>query len=227
MLKNKPEEYAEINRKRWEKVKKTNLEKYGVDNVMKTEEGKERFKKSFFDKYGTDNPMKVPEFREKLMQTLGSSNEIEEFESKNGKKYYKYKGYPISQGQYKFYEVLGGELNYLIDNMYCVDILFDNKIYFEYNGTGHELDVKMGKMTEEEFQAKEAKRYYTLKGKGYKQFIYKSLKSEYNISEEKIFQIKDIAFNYLQQEGCNWIEFDYDNELIRTKDWSKFFKYKD
>ena len=115
MLKNKPEEYKESYSKRFKKMKKTIQEKYGVDNVMQSNEVKESYKEKFISKYGVDNPMKVKEFRDNLMKTLECTNEMEEFETKNGKKYYRYKGYPISDGQYTFYQVMGGELNAFID----------------------------------------------------------------------------------------------------------------
>ena len=39
-----------------EKSKKTNLEKYGVDNPLKSEEIQEKIKKTLREKYGVDSP---------------------------------------------------------------------------------------------------------------------------------------------------------------------------
>ena len=48
------------------KNRKTNLEKYGVDNPMKCEEVKETLKKSLEEKYGTYKISSLPEIREKI-----------------------------------------------------------------------------------------------------------------------------------------------------------------
>lgn len=45
--------------------KRTCLQKYGVDNIRKSEYGKKRIKEVFLEKYGVDNPMKVEEFKER------------------------------------------------------------------------------------------------------------------------------------------------------------------
>lgn len=52
-----------------EKTKKTNLAKYGVDNVFKDTE---KIKNSFYTKYGADNPSKVSEVVEKRLKTFES-----------------------------------------------------------------------------------------------------------------------------------------------------------
>ncbi len=47
----------------------TTLERYGVDNVMKSDAIKEKFVNTCREKYGVDNPMKINECKEKSKQT--------------------------------------------------------------------------------------------------------------------------------------------------------------
>jgi len=47
--------------------------------------------------------------------------------------------------------LLNGELNYPIGNLSLDIALLDNKIYIEYDGSGHDLRVVRGQLTEKEF----------------------------------------------------------------------------
>jgi hypothetical protein len=51
---------------RKEKLKKTNLEKYGSTNFLASKEGKLKMKETFFKKYGVDNYAKSEEYKERL-----------------------------------------------------------------------------------------------------------------------------------------------------------------
>lgn len=51
------------------KSKQTCIEKYGVDNVFKLEEKKEKFRKTCVEKYGCDNPLKNTEVSKKMVDT--------------------------------------------------------------------------------------------------------------------------------------------------------------
>jgi len=50
------------------KRKKTNLEKYGVENPMQSDSIKNILKESYIKKYGVDNPMKLPENVKKIKE---------------------------------------------------------------------------------------------------------------------------------------------------------------
>lgn len=52
-----------------EKIKKTNLEKWGSENYFGSEFGKNKNKEIFIEKYGVDNPLKVNEVKEKIKKT--------------------------------------------------------------------------------------------------------------------------------------------------------------
>lgn len=51
-------------------IKKTNLEKYGVENAMQSKEIKEKYNKIFKNKYGVANPMQVPEIAKKANDNM-------------------------------------------------------------------------------------------------------------------------------------------------------------
>lgn len=204
---------------RQKKREKTCLEKYGENNIMKTEKGKMSLEKTLLEKYGVDNIMKLPETREKIAKALGTTNDIEKFYSKNGKEFYKYNGVPCSGNQKHLQKLLGGELNYFL-KYYTLDLFFEkDNLYLEYNGTGHNLSVIMGKKTFEEFEKDELKRYYILKSLGLKQIIFSSLKNRKLPSDQMILYIFEKAKEFLQKDNNNWIVFDFDNSLIKTKDF--------
>lgn len=66
---------SKINHKeRVKKAKATNIEKYGVDNIMKTEQGKENFKTAMKEKYGVEFSFQLPEVKEKAIKNAQSNN---------------------------------------------------------------------------------------------------------------------------------------------------------
>ena len=52
------------------KIKQTNIIKYGVENVFQSEEIKEKIKKTNLEKYGVDHPQKSKEVKEKTLSTI-------------------------------------------------------------------------------------------------------------------------------------------------------------
>ena len=221
---NKEQAYKDIYIKARNKAKETCLQKYGCENVMQNNEIKEKLKESIQKKYGVDNVMELPEIREKIAKTLGINQELEAFVSENGKIYYKYKGIPCSQNQLHLHELLGGELNGFI-SYYPVDLLFsEDKIYLEYNGTGHNLSVKMKKKTEKQQKQDENKRYFYLKNQGYKQILFVSLTKRKLPSDEIILSLISQAKKYLNNNH-NWIEFNLDENCIRWKENSTNYDF--
>lgn len=57
------------NKSRYEKIKTSTKEKYGVDNVFQAEVVKERIKKSNLEKYGVDNQSKLEQVKNKMKKT--------------------------------------------------------------------------------------------------------------------------------------------------------------
>lgn len=55
--------------KKYEKIKKTTLEKYGVEHVFKNSKIQEKIKKTNLEKYGVKNPLSNKKVREKIKHT--------------------------------------------------------------------------------------------------------------------------------------------------------------
>ena len=54
------------------KIKNTNLEKYGVEHPLQSDQVKDKIKQTCIDKYGVDSYMKTKEFREKSIEVVKS-----------------------------------------------------------------------------------------------------------------------------------------------------------
>ena len=132
-----------------EKKKETVRKRYGVDHVAQLDSVKEKFRQTCQERYGVDAPMQLPEIRQKSNET-----------------YYKNGSGHCSNQQYHIWQLVGGELNYPACG-YSLDIVIDN-IDIEYNGSGHDLCVRTGQKTREEFDKKERMRKGCLKKNGYK-----------------------------------------------------------
>lgn len=216
---NNPQKYKEINLHIYEQTRKAVKEKYGVDNIMQSDVGKEAVKQTMLERYGVDNAMKSEEIKMRYYQRLQGMNELETVISPNGKISYFYKKMPCSENQKHLWDLYGGELNCFIENKYSVDILLENKIYFEYDGTGHNLSINFGHITEKEMYLKEIRRYQFLKQRGYLQIVFKSLTKRNLPSDEVMTSILKYAQDYFSSNpNQHWIEFNYDNLQVRTKE---------
>jgi len=189
-----------------QKTSNTIQERYGVDHYSKTDEFKEKIKDTCQEKYGVDHPMHLEEFKNKARETL----------YKNGTA-------PRSTQQIYLNNILGGELNYPIS--YCsLDIAFlDENKYIEYNGSGHDLNVKYGRLTEKEFKIKEIKRDYYLKSIGWSKITIISLK-DFFPQDDKIIEMINYAKEYLNT-GHSWIIFDIDNKLVESSQFNYTYDF--
>ena len=112
---------------------------------------RQRAKMTCLERYGVDNAMKKEEFQRKCEESKQKTN----FESdKNYSSSGFEKGIPVSAGQYRIASLFPDfEVNYHLGKYY-ID-LFYNNIAIEYDGKGHDLQVRMGKISLEGFQEKE------------------------------------------------------------------------
>jgi very-short-patch-repair endonuclease len=77
-------------------------------------------------------------------------------------------GVTTSVAQKYLHQVFGGILNHNVAPFF-LDIGFpESMIYIEYDGSGHDLCVKLNEISHEEFRKMELKRYFVLKNKGWK-----------------------------------------------------------
>ncbi len=202
-----------------EKIKQTNIKKYGVENVYQFKEIKQKIKNILIDKYGYDTPLQVPEFKEK--QAISWAKSL----YKNGSS-------PCSRQQKYIHSLIGGELNYPVSRC-MLDIAFpEEMIYVECDFSGHDLRVRMGDITKEEFKNNERSREIFLKKQKWRRIRIISQK-DYLPQDDKIIEMIIFAKEYLNS-GHSWIKFNIDTNIIECSqykieyDFGKLYKiYKD
>ena len=186
-----------------EKMAKTSLLRYGTMHPMQSIEIKKKTIQSCVDKYGCINPSQVPEVREKMSQTL----------YKNGTT-------PTSRQQlyiYKIYHMNEQiKLNYPVA-CYNVDICFpEENLIIEYDGGFHNGQVKIGKLTQEEFNQKEIIRNNIIKREGYKQMRIISAKDLLPSDQTLLQMLQDARSYFSLYPNHSWIEFNIDSLTIRN-----------
>ena len=97
---------------------------------------------------------------------------------------------------------------------FSADICFVNeKLDIEVDFGGHNLSVKLGQLTQEEFDRKELIRDKVIKSKGYKIIRIKS-KSDLLPSDSILLQMLNDARNYFSTTQHSWCIFDIDKSLL-------------
>ena len=210
-----------------EKIKNTNLERYGAENVFQVESIKNRQRETVLEKYGVTNVFMSEKIKEKIKNTnlkkYGVPNPMQhpKIKNKSIKKSritkYKNNSQTASKNQRHIHDLVGGELNYVFDRLW-LDIGFpEQKIYIEYDGSGHDLSVKYKKMTKKEFYNKEIKRYKFLKSRGWKEIRIISLRDSLP-SDEKLLSYINHALSVLKSESSFWVKIDLDKNVLTTKE---------
>lgn len=224
------------------KVHKTNLERYGTEYPSTLSWVKEKTMLSNRSKYGVDYPMSLPEFQErrantctekygspyaqqneeikdKIRQTClerygyanpSSSPEIRE---KVAKKKYERGSQTSSAQQRHICDLLKGQLNYPF-RKYFIDVAFpDEKIAVEYNGSGHDLSVRMGQLTCSKFTQNETYRKKQLYQEGWRLITIISHSDELP-DDHTLLTLTAFARGLLNER--HWVEIDLDMSLVRT-----------
>jgi hypothetical protein len=187
------------------KMMKTSLERYGNICSLRNEVVQQKSRDKNQENLGCDYPFQNSDILKKCVDTT-----IEKY----GKSKVLTK---TSQQQSLIHSLLGGIINKSIFP-YFVDIFFEEeKIYFEYDGSGHEINIKMKNQTREWFDEKELRRESFLFGKGLKEFRIVS-KTDNIPSNDILLQIKDRAFDLLLNQ--NFIKYIYDLDA-KTESFEK------
>lgn len=150
-------EYASQSKEIRDKMKNTWIEKYGVDHPAKSNEIIEKRNKGNFEKYGVEHTLQLESVREKIAQS-----------------YYKNGTCKASAEQIYLKKLFNADLNYPIGR-YNADLLIDDNVVLELDGSGHELNILYGKLTPEEFKLREDIRTKYILDHGYKiiRFLHK------------------------------------------------------
>jgi hypothetical protein len=164
------------------KMMKTSLKKYGNICSLRNKDILQKSKNTNLKKIGVEYPFQDKGILKKCVESFKI----------NGCTH----GVFVSKPQIYLNNLFGGEID-CIEFPYRLDSFFKNKnLYFEYDGSGHEMLIKMGKVTKEEFEEKEMKRSIFFKEKGYKEFRIVSFNDIFP-SDEKLLEIKNRAFDLL------------------------------
>jgi len=183
---------------------------YGEDNPQKIKHIRDKTKQTIINKYGVDN----------LMYNKDIANKVT---IKCRKTLYENGNAPKSKQQEYLCNLLNGELNYPVDRC-SLDIAFiKDKIYIEYDGSGHNLSVKYKNITLEEFNISQLKRYKFLKSNGWRLIRIKTIK-DYLPLDSKIIEMIDYA-NCVLNNNYSWIEFNIDNNNVNYKNYSNYYNY--
>ncbi|MEJ3719113.1 hypothetical protein WGM54_13920 [Paenibacillus polymyxa] len=129
---------------------------------------------------------------------------------------YSYDTQICSLQQKYIHNTIGGILNYPV-NSASLDIAFvEDKIYVEYDGSGHDLSVKLNSISNEEFIKKERNRRYALYRRDWKEIKIISTKDRLP-SAEKIKSMIQLSRKILCEKS-SWITFDIENGTVAYKD---------
>jgi hypothetical protein len=214
------------------KTKEVLTIKYGVNNPSLIEDAKIKRESTFIKNYGVKNPSMFDRIKEKKAETTlknyGVDNPfknkeiIEQIKIKKAQTLYENNNQSCSKQQKYISKLYEGVLNFNVDNV-NLDISFlDEKIYLEYDGSGHDLSVILKNIDRNEFDRKEIKRYYMLEKKGWKMMRIIS-KNDSLPTDSKLIEILEIGKNILQKHS--WVKFDIDNNTIEYSLLIEYFDY--
>jgi very-short-patch-repair endonuclease len=209
-------------------LKNTMMEKYGVEYASQNPEVVEKFKQTMLERYGEDNPQKVKSIQEKSQQTnlkkYGAKHPLQSKEiyakmvETNERRYgvknvlQKFSNNSASRQQIYINELMGGELNYIVDK-YILDIAFPKtNVVIEYSGSGHDLSVQLKRISKLDFLIKEWQRTLFLNNMGWKILTIES-KKDYLPEENILKNDIDNAINMLLTN-----EAIYNLKIIINKD---------
>ena len=197
------------------KTQKTMLERYGCEHPMQSNEIKNKIKKTCMQRHGVENPLLdegiMSKSRETTFERYGvmyamQNPEIRNraLETRNDK--YNINGAMCSSQQEHLCSLYNGNLNTPMFG-YLADITFnDSNIYIEYSGSGHNIRILYGKMTQEEFDNHEEIRRNVFLQNGYKEFEIIS-KTDKLPDDEFLVRLKDRAFDILT--NTDFVYFGY------------------
>ncbi|UKS61501.1 DUF7487 domain-containing protein [Bacillus toyonensis] len=212
-----------------DKMKRTTLEKYGTEYYSQTDDFKRKYIKTMQEKYGFDNAFQAMEVKEKSKQTMLRNYGVEHnmqnrtIRQKAVISMYKRGSTPTSKPQIYLNKIYGGILNYAFER-YNLDIaLPKEKIDIEYNGGAHDLKVKLGGISQAEFNRREIIRGTYLKRDGWKLM---KINSKYDTlpSEEDLLRMLEDAKEVFAR-GNSWIEFNIDNSTMCYKEYKGIYQF--
>lgn len=187
-----------------------NLLRHGVENQFQRKEVKTKTKKTNIKKYGCPHPMQNLKIKTKAINTMSRNGNVQ-----------------ASRQQLYIHKIIGGKLNYnnsITTGYYSVDIAFPHdNIAIEYDGSGHDLQIIFGNLSEEEFKNKEIIRSEILRRNGWREVTIIS-NNDFLPTDDVIIDMIDGAIEYLNS-GHSWITYDIDNNIVKCSEYIKQYNY--
>lgn len=170
-------EYLMQSKKIQDKAKQINLEKYGAEYPIQAQEIKEKIKQTNLERYGVEYSIQNSNIYSKMQQTnlkkygFKFPMQNKEIQAKVRQTMYKNNTCPTSKQQLYFFNLLKNnesdkeniQLNYPLNNLSLDIVLLKEKLDIEYNGGGHNLDVRLHGCTQKQFKQREIRRNYLIK----------------------------------------------------------------
>lgn len=219
------------------KTRETVRRKYNVDHVAQLESVKNKKKETCLARYNAECAMQNSDIQKSIRENMMKKYGVEyysqtlELKEKRAQSFYSNGTAPTSRQQLYIYELYNmngeAEINYPISK-YNVDICFlKEKLIVEIDFGGHNLEVKFGCVTQDEFDQKEIIRNNIIKRRGYKMMRIISSK-DYLPSDEILLQMLSQAKEYFSNyPEHSWIEFNIDTSTVRNAEHKDgvFFNY--
>jgi hypothetical protein len=203
----------------WNKKLQESLQgQYGVSNVSNLQKVVDKRTETFIRVFGVDNPRKdsniVEKGRKTNLEKYGYIHPMQDKEIRNkrgekrAKTLYENGGCICSSQQTYIHNLLGGELNYP-QKYYNLDIAFpEDMIYVECDFSGHDLNVQIGNISEEEYKIKDRKRYFYLKNNGWK--LIKIISTKDKLPNDEIIKYLIKLGKYHLKHGRTYFEINID-----------------
>lgn len=171
------------------RIQEVCLERYGYKTPSQSPEYLEKVKTTCAEKYGCEHHLMSKNIRSKIVKSLSINNEIK-----------------TSAQQRYLNQLYGGELNYPCD-FYSLDVFLpEYKLDIEYDGGGHNLAVKRGEISQEEFNQKEIIRGKYVRSKGYKQM--RIISPHDHLPSDKVLNdMLNETTTFLLTTNHTWIEW--------------------
>ena len=209
-----------------DKVKQTTLQRYGVEYVTQSKEIQKKIKQTNLKKYGTEYASSTIQVKEKILNTIKtrygyqytSTAQIPEIRAKQVETLRKNgKDILTSKQQKYFHQIFGGELNYQFQHFFLDIAFLDEKIDIEYNGGGHDLVVKLGVKTRQQFNKMTFARYQSLINNNWKIITLISPHDRIKqYSNQQYIELIQICKDYLNNTQHHWVEIYIEEDKIKT-----------
>lgn len=195
-----------------EKRVETNIERYGAPHVFQNKEIYKKFEETMLSRYGSKQTMNVPELAERQRQSCFEHYGVyipaqnPEVVKKMRETMFKNGTAPTSNQQLYLCQLFSGQLNHPL-GCYSLDIFIDrDNTVIEYDGGGHDLSVKYGNITSDEFHKREIIRSQYIKNAGLK-LIRIISPTDLLPSDNILVQMYDFARSYFDSTSHTWINF--------------------